>query len=148
MRGLAKAGLEPAVDVAGLIEPLGLAVVALDAKAGHLDLAAAFVKRGLVLRIVLGVAGFDVEVQACDLLAHLDAERTAAKLVKRKPPASLVYPGLLLWRALLTFGRGEFFRSQHERCQYQPNAAKEGANHTTHRVLPGAFEAPFERVGR
>ena len=64
-------------------------------QAGHLDLAAAGFQRRTMFRVMLGVAGFNVQTEPCDFLSYLDAERAGLELVQGEIFAGLVGAGLL-----------------------------------------------------
>ena len=101
-------------------------------QARHLDLAAASLQSGTVLRVMLGISGFDVQAQPRDFLAHLDAEWAGFELVQGEILAGLVDEGLLFSAAGNALGRAELFAEQHERRQDKAQGAEEITNNDSH----------------
>lgn len=76
----------------------------LNLQAGHFDSAAAGFQRRTMFRIMLGIAGFNVQAKPGDFLSYFDTERAGFELVKGEILAGLVGAGLLVSRAGNAFG--------------------------------------------
>src|SRR5690554_261389 len=123
---------QPGLDVIRFIKPLLTAILLTNLQARHFDLTTASLQRGTMLRIVLGVAGFNVQPQPGNFLTHLDAERASFELVQGKVLAGLVNTGLLLLTASDALGRAELLAEQHERRQNEAQGAEKITNNDSH----------------
>src|SRR5690554_7952807 len=124
--------LQPGLDVIGFVKPLLTAILLTNLQARHFDLTTASLQRGTMLRVVLGIAGFNVQPQPGDFLTHLDAEWASFELVQGKVFAGLVNAGLQFSTASYALGRAELFAEQHERRQDKTQGAEKITNNDSH----------------
>jgi hypothetical protein len=123
---------QPCPDVIRLVQPSLTANILTHLQAGHLDLTTAGLKRGTVLRVMLGISGFNVQTQPGNFFAYLDAERAGSELVKGKILAGLVDAGLLFSAAGNARGRAELFAEQHEWRQNKAQGAEKITDNGSH----------------
>src|SRR5690606_32648111 len=101
-------------------------------QARHLDLATASFQRRAVLRVMLGVPGFNVQTQPGDFFTYLDAEWAGLELIQGEVLTGLIADGLLFSTASDAFGRAEFFAEQHKWRQDKAPSAENITNTDSH----------------